>query len=95
MEKLEQATKLNKQVEELEGFLSLAEQGGAYNKKYKEQNHFSTLKISARIWTGSDNPSFSKLLENPEVIKELMDICLPFIKEKIAQKKAELEALFK
>jgi hypothetical protein len=95
MQKLELAQKLNSDINELETFLPLAEQGGAYNTKHNEQNRFSGLKISARMWTGSDNPSYTEFLENPEIIKELMDMAVPLIKAKIAQKKAELELLFK
>lgn len=94
MDKLKQAEKLNTEIDELEAFLPIAEQGGAYSEKYKNQNTFSRLYIEANIWTGRDNPRYEKYLRSQEVIKDLMDMCVPLIKAKIAQKKAELENMF-
>lgn len=88
MEKFEQAKKLNDEIEELESFLSLAEQ--------KEQECFPSLILNKRVVDSPfPNHVLNEAISNSKVIEELMDICIPFIKANITSKKSELEALFK
>jgi len=93
-EKLEQATQLNREINELSSFLELLEIGGILSPKYKKQNEFIKLEITSYVWTGSDNPRYWRSIESAEIIKELADMMLPLVRSKLSEKKLKLEGLF-
>lgn len=98
-EKIKKINTLNLSIQQLEDFLSLLNKSnidsGYGEKKYPRMNEFSMIRITSRIYTGNDNPQYSKTLEEKDVINELSQLMKPLIKSKIDIKKLELESLLK
>ena len=71
MDKLEKANNLREEIKQIESFLRLLKRGNKFEKDYGQWNAFTSMTISANIWTGSDNPNYHKVIEN----KEAMNAC--------------------
>lgn len=94
-EKLKKANKLSEDIEKLKDFKDLCEQGGAFSEKYQKQNTFQGLSISAKIWTGSDNPRYEKGFSIESVVKEIADAIIPILETNIQKFEKELNEIIK
>lgn len=91
--------KTNSAIHEMENFLWLLEKSDVdsdYGTKTRPcRNEFSEMSISSYIWTGSQNPKYSKRIESIEVMNELSNVMKPILKMKIEEKKLRLSELIK
>jgi len=95
MDKLKLANKLNEQIDELSGFISIIESGKKYDERYKKQNSFYNMNIGAYICTGSDSPRYDKSIKDNEIITAFVEAGVSTLIRILDDKKNKLEELFK
>lgn len=93
--KLEKANQLEKEIKELEDFISLIEEGQKYNEDHKHQNLFRAVNLSAWICTGSDSPMYDKSLTGNKMVIDFVNAGLKSLDSSLEQKKEEFENMFK
>ena len=94
IEYLNKANELREQVDELQSFIELIENGQLFDKRYNGQNEFIQISLSADIWTGSDNPNYTRNLKNSDSIKLFVNSGIETLKKLKEEKEREFRLLF-
>jgi hypothetical protein len=94
-EKLKQANQLKQDIEKLKDFIAFIQNGQKYNERYKTQNYFYHLSLSARICTGSDSPSYENELTDKEDIKKFVNAGIETLEIILKEKTDIFENIFK
>lgn len=101
IEALNQANNLKQKIDTLKDFIALAENGNKFDSKWKEQNKFAKITISADIWTGSQTATYEKSIfesnmEDPHnVIADIIAVALPLLKLKLENLKMKMSQFLK
>ena len=98
-DKIQEINSLQRNIEELKDFLDVLERGNvrsSYSTKDEiKMNKFNFLSVSARCWTGTQAPEYSKTIETREVINKLKSSMVEIIKQKLENLGLKLENLIK
>lgn len=96
-DKISDINSLNRRIEELKDFLKLCENGHGESthkdsKGNPQINYFGSMELKAYIWTGTQNPDYSKKISNRDDIALLVDGFKQSLSVLIKKLEAELES---
>jgi len=96
-EKIDKINKLNRSMNQAKEFLNLLEESNKPSR-YSEQpghkiNELYKIEISSHIWTGSDNPAYSSVINDKYILNKIPDIIKPFLLNRIEEIESEIKLL--
>lgn len=96
-EQIRKINNLNRTISSLKDFLNLLELSNAkssHSTKDREKiNEFSMFNFRSYVWTGTDNPSCERRIEDRETMNDISETIKPLIREKIQKYEEQLRNL--
>lgn len=96
-EKLKRANSLKEEIDRIKDFKNLCQRGNEWSEKYQKHNEFCSIILSAKIWTGSDNPRYEQALNylNEKTITRIVERILPVLVEDLSRLEEELNNIIR
>jgi len=92
--KIVEINTLYETIKSLEGFLDLLEKSNTtFKHDIKKRNEFCSFEVNSYIWTGDDNPKYSKKITDRETMNCMSEAIKLVIKENIQRYTEKLQEL--
>lgn len=93
-EKINKINSLDKEVGNIRDVLSAYEaHGKLYDGKEEKKNKIGSITVDTYIWTGSQNPKYTKVLTSEDAINEIKEATVKILSRLLKEKGEELEKL--
>lgn len=98
-ENIKQINDLDRSIKRLKDFLWILESSNINSKygdsKNPKRNEFISIYIESALWTGTQNPYYSKSLtsEDRDLLNDFGEVMKIIIKSKITEKETKLKSL--
>ena len=93
-QKIQKDNSLKQEINDLKEFISLIEEGQKYDERYKGQNKFRGISLSAEIWTGTQTCDYNRKLNYFETIKSFVNSGVEQLRVILQEKEEELLKMF-
>ena len=93
-EKIQKINSLHTEIENIRGVLELCELHGQIYREDKNKEHrLDYINVAARIWTGSQNPTYTKAITSTEAIDLINTEMVVILARLLKKKEEELKGL--